>query len=149
MLKIRWPLGRLNFNMGIAIPGKTVFLIETAPWIHQDPLICGISCRKQVSQAGISNCILWDAITNPYLRYPLLAPKSTYNLNKTTHSKTIHISYEQCCACIFLIPRAWIYPNTLYPLKMYHNSHAAWWCAVQIMATSHLFMHFGNKCHTK
>ena len=25
------PLGRLIFNMGIAIPGKTVFLIETAP----------------------------------------------------------------------------------------------------------------------
>ena len=35
MLKIRRPLGRLIFNMGIAIPGKTVFLIETAPCIHQ------------------------------------------------------------------------------------------------------------------
>ena len=32
MLKIRRPLGRLIFNMGIAIPRKTVFLIETAPW---------------------------------------------------------------------------------------------------------------------
>ena len=31
MLKIRRPLGRLIFNMGIAIPGKTVFLIETVP----------------------------------------------------------------------------------------------------------------------
>ena len=31
MLKIRQPLGRLIFKMGIAIPGKTVFLIETAP----------------------------------------------------------------------------------------------------------------------
>ena len=31
MLKIRRPLGRLIFNMGIAIPGKTVFLIETDP----------------------------------------------------------------------------------------------------------------------
>ena len=31
MLKIRRPFGRLIFNMGIAIPGKTVFLIETAP----------------------------------------------------------------------------------------------------------------------
>ena len=31
MLKIRRPLGRLIFNMGIAIPVKTVFLIETAP----------------------------------------------------------------------------------------------------------------------
>ena len=36
MLKIRRPLGRLIFNMGIAIPGKTVFLIETAPRIHDD-----------------------------------------------------------------------------------------------------------------
>ena len=33
MLKIRRPLGRLIFNMGITIPGKTVFLIETAPCI--------------------------------------------------------------------------------------------------------------------
>ena len=33
MLKIRQPLGRLIFNMGMAIPGKTVFLIETAPRI--------------------------------------------------------------------------------------------------------------------
>ena len=31
MLKIRRPLWRLIFNMGTAIPGKTVFLIETAP----------------------------------------------------------------------------------------------------------------------
>ena len=35
MLKIRRPLGRLIFNMGIAIPGKTVFLIETAPRTRQ------------------------------------------------------------------------------------------------------------------
>ena len=33
MLKIRRPVGRLIFNMGIAIPSKTVFLIETAPSI--------------------------------------------------------------------------------------------------------------------
>ena len=35
MLKIRRPLRRLIFNMGIAIPGKTVFLIETAPWFRR------------------------------------------------------------------------------------------------------------------
>ena len=34
MLKIRRPLGRLIFNMGMAIPGKTVFLIETAPRVR-------------------------------------------------------------------------------------------------------------------
>ena len=35
MLKIRRPLGRLIFNMGIAIPGKTIFLIEMAPWSRE------------------------------------------------------------------------------------------------------------------
>ena len=38
MLKIRRPLGRLIFNMGIAIPGKTVFLIETAPLLPGSPM---------------------------------------------------------------------------------------------------------------
>ena len=33
MLKIRRPVGRLIFNKGITIPSKTVFLIETAPWL--------------------------------------------------------------------------------------------------------------------
>ena len=50
MLKIRRPLGRLIFNMGIAIPGKSVFLIETAPrWP------CGphISLCKQLSISGV------------------------------------------------------------------------------------------------
>ena len=41
MLKIRRPTGRLIFNMGIPIPGKTVFLIETGPWfpgsIYDEP----------------------------------------------------------------------------------------------------------------
>ena len=39
MLKIRRPLGRLIFNMGIAIPGKTVFLIETAPWKRNEVMV--------------------------------------------------------------------------------------------------------------
>ena len=44
MLKIRRPLGRLIFNMGIAIPGKTVFLIETAPWFLTNKL--KLTCYK-------------------------------------------------------------------------------------------------------
>ena len=46
MLKIRRSLGRLIFNMGIAIPGKTVFLIETAPWSSQTHL----PCKQYVSE---------------------------------------------------------------------------------------------------
>ena len=38
MLKIRQPLGRLIFKMAIAIPGKTIFLIETAPWTTRNKM---------------------------------------------------------------------------------------------------------------
>ena len=52
MLKIRRPLGRLIFNMGIAIPGKTVFLIETAPWApFQNPIRRLIVRSRKVSKA--------------------------------------------------------------------------------------------------
>ena len=38
MLKIRRPTGRLIFNMGIPIPGKTVSYIETGPrWPESMP----------------------------------------------------------------------------------------------------------------
>ena len=65
MLKIRRPLGRLIFNMGIAIPGKTVFLIETAPWNYSGPKLiltlhkltphkvcCGVSLYMVKRRAG-------------------------------------------------------------------------------------------------
>ena len=50
MLKIRRPLGRLIFNMGIAIPGKTVFLIETAP------RVTGVVDQSH----RLTNCILFS-----------------------------------------------------------------------------------------
>ena len=81
MLKIRRPLGRLIFNMGIAIPGKTVFLIETAPWLlkspgHQKPcaekMYSGLSwgfpppapaqCKKNIKNENI----WWYICSNHY-----------------------------------------------------------------------------------
>ena len=59
MLKIRRPLGRLIFNMGIAIPGKTVFFIETAPSSSEfQKRICetrhmGESLRWGTTQLGL------------------------------------------------------------------------------------------------
>ena len=55
MLKIRRPLGRLIFNMGIAIPGKTVFLIETAP---RAPLNINISSCQYIDSL-ISIVYVW------------------------------------------------------------------------------------------
>ena len=70
MLKIRRPLGRLIFNMGIAIPGKTVFLIETAPSMQQRRM-----CTTQ-------KCLSWRSHWLNMAKLPL--PSSNTIL---THSK--------------------------------------------------------------
>ena len=69
MLKIRRPLGRLIFNMGIAIPGKTVFLIETAPWVlciklysgEQGSILThwGRDKMDAIWQTMLSNALFW------------------------------------------------------------------------------------------
>ena len=61
MLKIRRPLWRLIFNMGIAIPGKTVFLIETAPWITSLAWVKLYNCKKSSRRKWYDwppNCII-------------------------------------------------------------------------------------------
>ena len=82
MLKIRRPLGRLIFIMGFAIPGKTVFLIETAPrsgrviqsWVHVPPERSVVTIRPLYhSQNALKvwgpltdiNCSLY-VITHPF-----------------------------------------------------------------------------------
>ena len=50
MLKIRRPSGRLIFNMGIPIPGKTVFLIETGP-SGRDVIVFGTSATSHTVSA--------------------------------------------------------------------------------------------------
>ena len=67
MLKIRRPLGRLIFNMGIAIPGKTVFLIETAPcWglvQYEDAIL-----QYRKSQCG-DKMIFWPSYLHNGISY--------------------------------------------------------------------------------
>ena len=69
MLKIRRPLGRLIFNMGIAIPGKTVFLIETAPCKR------GIDCKLMnlVSINKHRHCSLQKAYTSFRILFAMIA----------------------------------------------------------------------------
>ena len=60
MLKIRRPLGRLIFNMGIAIPGKTVFLIETVPlWWGRGitTMTSHIVVSNQIKSALLAICV--------------------------------------------------------------------------------------------
>ena len=77
MLKIRRPLGRLIFNMGIAIPGKTVFLIETAPWsVRYDPITTprGITEYKVSSYTFLAeaNRLLWYTLVKTDIESSLL-----------------------------------------------------------------------------
>ena len=68
MLKIRRPLGRLIFNMGIAIPGKTVFLIETAP------RICVICWGKVAGGIGFSiktTCLDRPQLSGHFIQVPV------------------------------------------------------------------------------
>ena len=74
MLKIRRPLGRLIFNMGIAIPGKTVFLIETAPWFLKFNHVLHLSTEQiiilyisKISENG--NFWLINSVKIPWYMY--------------------------------------------------------------------------------
>ena len=84
MLKIRRPLGRLIFNMGIAIPGKTVFLIETAPrtlsWYQDHLSYIGISHDED----EIIIFIMWISKLVRWQLYIEMTPVS-------------HISSLYCC----------------------------------------------------
>ena len=103
MLKIRRPLGRLIFNMGIATPGKTVFLIETAP--SRLALSCntGVYMRSVVSEpglrAGTINYIpryLWDIITCP-CPWCLVLAKHSYETHANIWIKhQCHVMLRLC-----------------------------------------------------
>ena len=92
MLKIRRPLGRLIVNMGIAIPGKTVFLIETAP-------------RTGILEASnLCNMVIHHSTTTIYDTYLLsmtLRPGESYMLEwiyfvKVNAFRNCKILWDSC-----------------------------------------------------
>ena len=95
MLKIRRPLGRLIFNMGIAIPGKTVFLIETAPcWLPVN------SAHKGTEMPRAYRChnFILDRTTLlilSILKIPLITHLNTYLVGVHLHRyhKSVHRAY--------------------------------------------------------
>ena len=92
MLKIRRPLGRLIFNMGIAIPGKTVFLIETAPSRHRDDciLVNHVFCIVYTC----NNCgHLWYWM---YFRSDSNIQKGRWNLVNLRHFDSYIIECQHC-----------------------------------------------------
>ena len=93
MLKIRRPLGRLIFNMGIAIPGKTIFLIETAPRILA--LWESISHQGFTSQGG-SNTENVSSWWRHHGKRPFTANRSSRSCSETN----ITIGHRNHSSCI-------------------------------------------------
>ena len=98
MLKIRRPLGRLIFNMGIAIPGKTVFLIETAPSIQFGCAITSnalnYSIWRKGCKKGCSLCI--DSVRNN-IRF--------YGTQRKMMHKNAHVQVVDFCECKQIIQK--------------------------------------------
>ena len=86
MLKIRRPLGRLIFNMGIAIPGKTVFLIETAP---RAQTVYNLGCT--VSLQVLCNICMIPHAANKSLAYHSDATRTTWPLISTATQPFLQI----------------------------------------------------------
>ena len=80
MLKIRRPLGRLIFNMGIAIPGKTVFLIETAPRFSLYSLI-----KRRPMGSNMNKATLHPMAHMMFMKYAVLY---TLNISNTKQDLT-------------------------------------------------------------
>ena len=89
MLKIRRPLGRLIFNMGIAIPGKTVFLIETAP-----------CCPRWPPRTAVNSVI---TINITYVHMSPTKPDDMLwgKFDRSGHIKMIEI--PNCFFCLFVV----------------------------------------------
>ena len=116
MLKIRRPLGRLIFNMGIAIPGKTVFLIETAPRSALVQLMaCHLFSAKPLSEPvlGYYQLDLWEQTSAKFLsKYKIFHSRKCiwkYRLGKHDHfvqgeidwlvnqSTVLHMPWQHYC----------------------------------------------------
>ena len=101
LLKIRRPLGRLIFNMGIAIPGKTVFLIETAPcrelrndvmgllspW-GRDKMVVILQATFSRAFSSIKIPVFFIEISFRFVPNGLINNKSTFNTQLTAFRQT-------------------------------------------------------------
>ena len=77
MLKIRRPTGRLIFNMGIPIPGKTVFYIETGPSTKQQHIIPKSSLNPKLG----TYCYVYRSIFRSWVCKQYVEIKSMFSLS--------------------------------------------------------------------
>ena len=106
MLKIRRPLGRLIFNMGIAIPGKTVFLIETAPCIGSGNGLAPNS--RQVITWTNDDCVS-------------VMPNTSYIINTNVIETFIIRTYAELPSV-----RPVLFTRRQFPRKHFHSGNVFW-----------------------
>ena len=131
MLKIRRPSGRLIFNMGIAIPGKTVFLIETAPrWMitwtppnstdtinitqqsKQNPIVCtfieiifGVHPANERRSYNVTSSLIgWAHTQNDPCIYMIHCVTDKYTSKAWYLPGLFLILFLMCCWASHLIP---------------------------------------------
>ena len=130
MLKIRRPTGRLIFNMGIPIPGKTVFYIETGPWtlthlffsyqtnVKHYTLLYKIGCKLSDILQNIpeTSGIWYFAQTSVYIdeapgvlyailfHFTLLMHRSWGGVEKRRVALPSEMNFMKACS---ILPRSW------------------------------------------
>ena len=124
MLNIRRPLGRLIFNMGIAIPGKTVFLIETAPCLnytianwHLDTNTCfSIYCRCQEFWIQLHTLLLSHPIFSHNHPLAVMCNSDTF---QTPHIFIVLPKFSHNHPLVVLCNARYISKHIIYFLKVF------------------------------
>ena len=119
MLKIRRPLGRLIFNMGIAIPGKTVFLIETAPRTLLQRFTPFVSNPIWIVNCDAFALIIYSKIA-PYKRFWQMYPAATKPLSVCwmfTHHTSIYSIFQNqgTPSCLGAASSCLVWPRLALP----------------------------------
>ena len=117
MLKIRRPLGRLIFNMGIAIPGKTVFLIETAPWFTKNtPYHYVHSICFSLLQSELNMNSKWNQINAESL---CLNPNKVLEIGRLKYLMLFYVLSNSSCEP-WTSNKLWF---QCFALQRLHNEH--------------------------
>ena len=146
MLKIRRPLGRLIFNMGIAIPGKTVFLIETAPWFRCCNSLIAVSWWKTHAPVAKiilvwSNCRVIADNSVIITHYPLLLVDKKYprcSEHRMSHSANPFMSRTVTSSRPPAAKVTWYAPNVIQERTW--RSHDPWSRDIKSARDWHVFI---------
>ena len=157
MLKIRRPVGRLIFDMGITIPSKTVFLIETAPRCptlfssyyhvreagyglrHNDRLHVPMA-RTDIGQSycKIKGARLWNDKFN-WLILICIKKKLQKNYHETLYWNLSLNLLHLTTVCVHALLLSWYHTYLLHKTISKYQTHWYWTTHFEnVMCSTHL-----------